>query len=403
MKSFKRTNLISFWEEDGDLEQMRTFFKAIQSDSENNKQIKQSIKQKALEKMAAEQREEVSAPIKKSLVVRLRTRWSTVNLISHWKLGFTVIGLTLLFIVGQTTLNGSWHVFPQMGSAVPQKQMSQVAAGSSAPSPSAEDRVSKNTISSENTAPLSAKISAAAPQTPVQNDAGPTNTSVPRKITQDVTLTLEVANISNTFSQISQKVQQMGGYIAESQQNNSENQSSARMTVKIPADKLDALNDSLISWGKILDQHTIANDITNQYYDSQNRLQTLQAEEKRYLEILNQAKTVDDVLKVENALSDIRQQIEQLEGQLKLWNNQVDYSTVNLQLVVNSGPNLAIKNPWQPVSWQNTWEAAQNAFLKTISSAWNFLNYLVVGLGYVFPYLILGLVGWICYLRKIKR
>jgi len=209
-----------------------------------------------------------------------------------------------------------------------------------------------------------------------------------------LTLTLEVATINNSVTQISNEAQQLGGYVVESEQNGSDSQASAHLALKIPADKLNGLRDSLSTWGKILDQHMLANDITNQYYDSQVRLQTLETEEKRYLEILNQAKTVEDVLKVENALSNIRQQIEQLKGQLKLWNNLVDYSTVNLQLVTQQSPNFNVKNPWQPIAWSHTWKATQDAVLKTISSAWNALNYLVVGLGYAFPYLIIGALGW---------
>lgn len=390
MKGFsKKTNLISLWEEDGDLEQMKAYFKTITSDSETNQEIKQSIKQKALDKMVSEQWGGEPMNDKEKLITSLRKRLSALSGVGRWKLGFVVIAMAILVILGQDTLNTSRHLLPKMGSTVSQKQMSQAMTGSST-SLSVEDGA--------------AKMAPVAPQPPVQNDAAPVDASIPRKITQDVSLTLEVTSLSNSLSQISQKVQQMGGYVAESQQNGSENQASAHMTVKVPADKLNGLKDSLISWGKLLDQRTIANDITNQYYDSQGRLQTLEAEEKRYLEILNQAKTVDDVLKVENALSNIRQQIEQLKGQLKLWNNQVDYSTVNLQLVTYSSPNVEISNPWQPISWRNTWKATQNAFLKTISSAWNALNYLVVGLGYVFPYLFLGFLGWVIYrIWKKKR
>lgn len=57
MKRFmKRTDLTSLWEEDGDLKRMKAFFHIIQSDPVENEQIKQNIKQKALEKMAKEEK-----------------------------------------------------------------------------------------------------------------------------------------------------------------------------------------------------------------------------------------------------------------------------------------------------------------------------------------------------------
>ncbi|MDQ7093440.1 DUF4349 domain-containing protein [Desulfosporosinus sp. PR] len=391
MKSFKKKDLISLWEEDGDLEQMRAYFKAIRSESEINEQIKETIKQKALARMAAEEAKQPHAPLKKPLFERWRAKWFAVSLLSRRKLGAAVAGLILLLVVAQTALNFG-HLFPSGGQATSQRQSSSMA-----------DKNSAYGQSSAGAALHAPKIAEQAPQTAVSGDNALNKAVIPHKITHDVTLTLEVTNPTDTLNQVKQKAEQMGGYIVESQQNGSAGQLSAQMTVKVPADKLDEFTNSFVSWGKVLDQHTAADDISNQYYDSQNRLQTLQAEENRYLEILNQAKTVDDILKVENALGNIRQQIEQLEGQLKLWNNQVDYSTVTFQFVANSSPNVTVKNSWQPVSWQKTWIAAQNACLKTISSSWNVLNYLAVGLGYVLPYLFLGLVGWAVYRIRKKK
>ena len=56
MKRFmKRTDLTSLWEADGDLKRMKAFFHTVQLNPEGNEQIKQNIKQKALEKMANEE------------------------------------------------------------------------------------------------------------------------------------------------------------------------------------------------------------------------------------------------------------------------------------------------------------------------------------------------------------
>lgn len=400
MKRFiKRTDLTSLWEEDGDLKRMKAFFHTIHSDSEGNEQIKQSIKQKALEKLAQEERGGLPLIGKEGLGKRIRTRLRMMLGPRQWKLGIAVVGLAMLVIIGQGVMNGSFNLLPHMGSKENLTQSMSIAQqtpstnraggtesiGSGAPNDSlaARDIAAPQAASSNSTSDSSAK--SAIPTLPVPPTPAvvpPAEAGIPRKITHDLSLTLEVTTINDSVTQISKEVQQLGGYVVESQQNGSDSHSSAHLTLKIPADKLNGLRDSLATWGKILDQHMLANDITNQYYDSQVRLKTLETEEKRYLEILNQAKTVEDVLKVENALGNIRQQIEQLKGQLKLWNNMVDYSTVNLQLVTLQSLNINVKNPWQPISWSNTWKATQNAVLKTLSSSWNVLNYLVVGMGY---------------------
>ena len=408
-----RTDLTSLWEEDGDLKRMKAFFNTIQSDSNMNEQIKQRVKQKALEKMSKE--EQVSLPLidKEGLVQRLRKKIRTFFGYRQWKLGISVVSIAMLVIIGQGVMNGSFNLLPRMGSqekstqSVAMDQAYGVAdndgvqnrAGAMAPqAPSPESNKSMYSLSE--TMEGDRQI---LPVPPDQAVVPPADEGVPRKITHDMSLTLEVVTIDDVVTQISKEVQRIGGYVTSSQQNGSDNHSSAQMTVKIPAEKLDGLRDSLATWGKVLNQHMTANDITNQYYDSQVRLQTLEVQEKRYLEILNEAKTVEDIIKVENALGNIRQQIEQLKGQLKLWNNIVDYSTLNLQIVTLKSPNLNVKNPWQPISWDTTWKATQDAVLKTLSSSWNAINYLVVGLGYASPYLIIGILGWVTYRFWKKR
>jgi hypothetical protein len=417
----KKTDLTSLWEEDGDLKRMNAFFQTIQSDSEGNERIKQSIKQKVLEKMAKEKEgEPIELPLmaKEGVVQRLRSRLGTMLGYRQWKLGITVVSLAMLVILGQVLMNNSFDLLPRMGStkeSIPARDMAQQAPSTikgngiksygegSNDSLTAKDMVTPQASSNSTANSFTTGASPTLPVPPNPAVVPPADAGIPRKITHDLSLTLEVATINDSVTRISKEVQQLGGYVVEAQQNGSDSHSSAHLTLKIPADALTGLRDSLSSWGKILDQHMLANDITNQYYDSQVRLQTLEAQEKRYLEILNQAKTVEDVLKVENALGNLRQQIEQLKGQLELWNNNVEYSTVNLQLVTLQSPNFKVKNPWQPVSWSNTWKATQDAVLKTLSSSWNVLNYLVVGIGYALPYLLIGALGWIAYRVWKKR
>ena len=424
MKRFmKKTDITSLWEEDGDLKRMKAFFRTIQTASEDNDQVKQSIKQKALEKIANNE-EQVGSPliVNNGLVRRIRIRLRTLLGHRQWRLGIPVVGLALLMIlIGQGVMNDTISFNPL--SSMESKENLSKSMDQSTPS---TDRVSGTEsfggasdgklADREMTVPQSAysdsnsfsstNSKSASPTLPVPTDPAavpPADAGIPRKMTQNLSLTLEVATINESVTLISKEVQQLGGYVTSSQQNGSDNHTSAQMTVKIPADKLNGLRNLLSTWGMVLDQNMIANDITNQYYDSQVRLKTLEAQEKRYLEILSQAKTVEDVLKVEAALGNIRQQVEQLMGQLKLWNNIVEYSTVTLQLVTLQSSDLTVKNPWQPISWSNTWKATQDAVLKTLSSSWNFLNYLVVGLGYSFPYLIIGALGWVAYRLWKKR
>jgi len=407
---FNKPDLTAIWEEDGDLQRMKAFFQTIEADSESTEQVKQSVKQKALEKMARTEELErlpVYENEKESLAQRIRARILTLRHFRRWKLSLSVAVLAVLVIIGQDALNGSGSIFPRMGSLEKSTQSAQSAdsapqiAASNGSMETGGDMNAKGTqrdsLYSMDGSVEMRKEAAILPIPPDPAVVPPVDSGVPRKMIHDLSLTLEVIDINDTVTSISQEVQKLQGYVISSRQSGSDNHSSAQLTAKIPADKLSVLRDSFPSWGKVLDQELFTNDITNQYYDSQTRLQVLEAEEKRYLEILNQAQTVDDVLKVENALGNVRQQIEQLKGQLKLWNHQVDYSTVTLQIVTRQSPNVNVPDPWQPISWSETWKAARDAVLKTMSTTWNGLNYLVVGIGYATPYLLIGALGWSLY------
>lgn len=99
-------------------------------------------------------------------------------------------------------------------------------------------------------------------------------------------------------------------------------------------------------------------------------------------------------------LEEIPKPLPQESDQTETWATLL---SVGAALVTLQSPNLNVKNPWQPISWSNTWQATQDAVLKTISSSWNVFNYLVVGIGYAFPYLIISALGWIVYRVWKKR
>ncbi|MBC2725100.1 DUF4349 domain-containing protein [Desulfosporosinus sp.] len=414
---FKKTDLTALWEEDGDLQRMKEFFYTIEADSESHEQIKQSIKQKALEKLArTDEFDFIGLPEKnkEGLSQRIRAGILALGNMGRLRLSVSIAGLAILLIIAQSTLTGSLNLFPRMGNSAKLAQFEDIAAPQAPLLNGAMEAdveiKSRNKVSNDSSMEYSSEgssdMSSAAGILPIPPDQAivpPADAGLPRKMIHDLSLTLEVTNINDTVTLISKEVQKLEGYVISSRQSGRSNHSSAQLTAKIPADKLSVLRDSFSSWGKVLDQQLIANDITNQYYDTQTRLQVLEAEEKRYLEILNQAKTVDDVLKVENALGNVRQQIELLKGQLKLWNNQVDFSTVTFEIITRQSPNVNVTDPWQPIAWSETWKATGDAVLKTLSTTWNGLNYLVVGLGYAIPYLLIGTLGWIIYRVWKKR
>jgi hypothetical protein len=124
-----------------------------------------------------------------------------------------------------------------------------------------------------------------------------------------------------------------GDILAMSQTGQGENRS-ALITVRVPSDRFDeALRQLKLLDGEVLTSNVDAKDVTDQFTDLQARLVAKQAEEQRYLQLFPQAKTVDETLKIDAALGNVRVQIEQLQGQLNLIKNRTEFSTITMSVV----------------------------------------------------------------------
>ena len=71
-------------------------------------------------------------------------------------------------------------------------------------------------------------------------------------------------------------------------------------------------------------------DITPQYVDNEARLESLRTQEQRLLELLEQAGSLEDLILLEDKLTEVRYEIETLTGQQRIYDNQVEYATVHL-------------------------------------------------------------------------
>ena len=123
-----------------------------------------------------------------------------------------------------------------------------------------------------------------------------------------------------------------GDILAMSQTGQGENRS-ALITVRVPSDRFDeALRQLKLLDGEVLTSNVDAKDVTDQFTDLQARLVAKQAEEQRYLQLFPQAKTVDETLKIDAALGNVRVQIEQLQGALNLIKNRTEFSTITMAI-----------------------------------------------------------------------
>jgi hypothetical protein len=159
---------------------------------------------------------------------------------------------------------------------------------------------------------------------------------VARKIIRDGELTIVVKSYAPARDAVEDLARRLGGYLSASQVDHSEGDSaSALLTLRIPSEKLDDALRTLAQLGTVVHESTRSNDITEQYYDLKARLSNARKLETRLLELLaHQAGKVGELLEVEREIARVREQIEIFEGKLRLYDNQVELSTLAVQLVI---------------------------------------------------------------------
>lgn len=158
-----------------------------------------------------------------------------------------------------------------------------------------------------------------------------------RKLVKTVTLRAETQRMDDMLSWLDGKAAELGGYMEQrdiynGSTRNSSRFRSAEMTLRIPAEKLEAFTEQLEEYSNIISSSQSIEDVTLNYVATESRVKALQAEEERLLELMAQAQTMADLLEIEERLTDVRYELESVTSQLRTLDNQVDYATVYLTI-----------------------------------------------------------------------
>ncbi len=155
-----------------------------------------------------------------------------------------------------------------------------------------------------------------------------------RKLIRNAELELEVKSFQAAIDQITVLTKSAGGYIDTSHsQKGGNGKLQGTVVVKVLPQNLDDFLLKLRDLGKVENQSVKADDVTKDYFDTQARLENSKKMEVQLQDLLKRENgKVSDLLQVERELGRVRGEIEQMQGQLKLYDFQVQYATVTMQL-----------------------------------------------------------------------
>jgi len=161
----------------------------------------------------------------------------------------------------------------------------------------------------------------------------PSEETLERKIIKTGYITLEVEDIAEVMDKVAEVAGELGGYVLSSHKYEGERGASGSISIRVPAGKFDEAFSRLRQLAiDVPYESTEAKDVTEEYIDLEARLHNLEATETQYLALLEKAETVEEILKVQQALSNVRGQIEQIEGRMKYLERTSDMSLIEVSL-----------------------------------------------------------------------
>ena len=159
-----------------------------------------------------------------------------------------------------------------------------------------------------------------------------------RKLIRNASISVETKEFDALLANVDAKIKELGGYVENmngnygSKYESYRSNKSANITARIPAAKLDEFIGAVGEQANITSKSESVTDVTLDYVDMESHKKMLIEEQNRLLEFLDKAETVEEIISLEDRLTQVKYQLESMESQLRTYDNKVDYSTVNIDI-----------------------------------------------------------------------
>lgn len=228
-----------------------------------------------------------------------------------------------------------------------------------------------------------------------------------QKLVRTMTVDAETDDMDGLLDELNHKINGLDGYIENKSTRNGGSTATRRyryaeMTIRIPADRLGEFIDHISGQTNVISYNESADDITLRYVATQSRVTALETEQQRLLELLAKAENMTDLLMIEERLTNVRTELEEVTTQMRIYDNMVDYGTVRLSITeVQEFTPTQEETVWQKIgsgiveNWRNLCDGAEAVFV-----------FLIVSLPYWIPIggvVLIAVFGAKLAMRKTKK
>jgi hypothetical protein len=193
-------------------------------------------------------------------------------------------------------------------------------------------------------------------------------------IARTASLTLTVKDFMSMEAAVKTIMQHYHGYIGELSTSSPQNAArTLTATVRIPSAQLEAALAELKQLGRVEQVSQSGEEVTKQYTDLAARLKNSRSTEQRLLDVLRKnTGKVKDILEVENELSRVRGEIEQMEADQRALRTRVDFASVQLSIIEDFKATLQVTPPSTPTRLHNALVAGYRDLAENLISltAW---------------------------------
>jgi hypothetical protein len=191
------------------------------------------------------------------------------------------------------------------------------------------------------------------------------------------------------FGEAVDVAEEQGGFVADSRSRSR----SGSLTLRVPAANFDETLHALRALGTVEVESVHGRDITADYVDLHANLRIARARREVLLGLMADAVSIEQTIRVQNALDETQLRIEQFQGQLRLLDDRTSLATIGLRM---REQGVEPESEVEKASIPNAFERAAAGFVGVIAA-------IVIGLGYLIPILALGLAAWFVVWRVRRR
>ena len=226
-----------------------------------------------------------------------------------------------------------------------------------------------------------------------------------RMIVRTADLSIIVTDAVAAQQAVIDMVNGMGGYIADSSAWREGEQLRARMTIRVPADRLDAALAALKAQAVRVQQENIkGDDVTEEFTDLTAQLTNLEATEKELRELLSEVRQktqkAEDVLAVYDKLTAIRGEIERVKGRMQYLSQMTALATINVELIPDVLAKPVVEPGWRPLE---TLKNAGRSLVNVLKGLVDVLIWLVVVALPVLLLIAIPVVLVVLLIRRLRR